>query len=299
VPSPPADVIVDEATLRDHPLPDHRGDTNKDARGQVVVVAGSAETPGAALLAATAALRVGAGKLQIVTVSGNASALAVAVPEARVIGLPSQDGEIDASSLAGCARSLNEADAVLVGPGFLDPGPAAHIAAEVMRHLGPKTTLVVDAAALAVFHACADIVGPVAGRTIAMPNTIEAADLLGVDPDAVSADLAGSLDRLLEQLRTFVALRDATTYTGGPGLPRFIDHSGHPALGTSGSGDVLAGMIAGLAARGATPITAMVWGAYAHGRAGEQVAQRVGGIGLLAREVVDAVPPLLNALTHA
>src|SRR2546423_2311801 len=104
--------------LRDWPLPQPEAGGDKDERGGVLVVGGSAEMPGAAILAATAALRAGAGKLRIATAAGVRSSIAVAVPEARVFALPeTAAGAIAGSAAAAVARQARQVDAVLVGPG--------------------------------------------------------------------------------------------------------------------------------------------------------------------------------------
>ena len=299
MPLRPADVVVDQHTLAEHPLPNPSAETKKDERGVVAMIASSVEMPGAAILAGTAALRGGAGKLQIVAPHTVASAIAIAVPEARVVGVASCDAEIDPAELGRCAELLRGADAVLIGTGTLDTKRAPELVVEVLRHLDDHTTLILDAAALAVFESQGDAVTPVATRTIAMPNVVEAAHMLRVSPDAVQHDLAGALDDLIARTEVFVTLRDATTWSGGRDAARFVDRSGHPALATSGSGDVLAGLLCALAARGADPLAAMLWAVHAHGHAGIQAAQRVGGIGVLARELVNELPSVLTALSRA
>jgi ADP-dependent NAD(P)H-hydrate dehydratase len=291
-----ADVVVDQAVLGEHPLPKHGAATDKTARGIVVIAGGSVETPGAVILAGVAALRAGAGKLRIITVRDAAPIVASAIPEARVIGVPANDGEIDASAASQHADMFDTADAVLVGTGSLRPERAAELTAEAARHVGSDTTLVIDAGALAVFEARVASLGPVAHRTVAMPNPVEAAHVLGTEADDVANDLAGSLDELVSRLGVVVALRHAETWTAGPGTRRFVDRSGHITLATSGSGDVLAGLLTGLAARGADRLTATLWAVHAHGHAGLQAAQRVGGLGVLARELSDELPSVLSAL---
>jgi len=94
-----------------------------------------------------------------------------------------------------------------------------------------------------------------------------------------------------------VALKGATTAVASPGQQAWRHHSQAPGLGTSGSGDVLAGLVAGLAARGATPEQAAVWGVALHARAGEVLAGRHGRVGYLARELAAEVPRLAESLS--
>lgn len=250
-------------------LPRHDEDASKRDRGQVLVVGGSRETPGAVLLAGLAALRVGAGKLQIATVASAAPALAIAVPEARVIGLPeTSDGELDPAGAERVAEHAKRADAVLVGPGVLDDvGMDAILGAVLSATSG---IVVVDAGALPALGR----LDHVAGRVVAVPNAVEL-EHLGADAAA--------------RIGIVVACRDATTTVVAPDGRTWTDDSGCLGLATSGSGDVAAGAVAGLAARGATPEAAALWGARLHGLAGE----RLGSIGFLARELLDELPHVL------
>jgi len=122
-----------------------------------------------------------------------------------------------------------------------------------------------------------------AERCVLMPNPDEARLLPGDDALAI-ADATG----------TTVAVRGSVTEIAGPGGPVFVDRSGNAGLAMSGSGDVLAGVLVGLCARGADPLTASLWAVTAHGRAGELCAERIGALGYLARELLDDLPALLT-----
>jgi NAD(P)H-hydrate repair Nnr-like enzyme with NAD(P)H-hydrate dehydratase domain len=127
-----------------------------------------------------------------------------------------------------------------------------------------------------------------------MPNPAEMAKLLGCPPDEVTADPAAALAAAVGRLGTVVTLRMAETWTAGPGTPAFLDQSGNAGLATSGSGDVLAGVIGGLAARGADALTATLWANHLHAAAGERCAVRLGSLGYLARELLDELPRVLR-----
>ena len=245
--------------LRDHPLPVHDDDATKQDRGTVLIVAGSAQTPGAAVLAGTAALRAGAGKLKIATAAASCAGIGVAVPESRVMPLDDRDALLEA---------VGQVDAVVVGPGLLDED------AELVKPIAAAVrdaTLVVDAGSLGCLS---ESVPP---RTILMPN-----------PDEVD-------DRFFE-LGAVVAVRGAeSTITASDGTA-YTDSAGTVGLATSGSGDVVAGLIGGFAARGADPLTAALWGVRVHGVAGERLGDRVGAVGFLARELLAEVPLVLRDL---
>jgi hydroxyethylthiazole kinase-like uncharacterized protein yjeF len=266
------------------PLPDLGGTAEKDERGSVVVCGGTRETPGGVLLAGVAALRVGAGRVQLGADRSVVTHLAVAVPEAFVAPLD----EI--------GDAIGDADAVLVGPGTGAPDQIGDVLSVAAERLGARATLVVDAGALAALAKEPELIADVRGRTILMPNPKEMAVLLDRDVDQVLADPRGALASAIDRFGATVTLRGADTLTAAPGQPCYLDQSGCAGLGTGGSGDVLAGAIAGLAARGADPLTATVWANHLHGVAGQRCSARIGPVGFLARELLDELPAAVLAL---
>ena len=181
-------VPIDRALLRRWPLPAPDPDVDKDGRGRVLLVAGSRELPGAALLAGEAALRAGCGKLCLATGAGVASGLALALPEARVVGLPETAGgglaPESADALAGVAA---ESDVLLVGPGLRDPSALGRFLQVLLRALPPATPVVLDALAIEVAPRQVDAARL---RLLLTPNAGEMATLLHLAKDALLADPA-------------------------------------------------------------------------------------------------------------
>lgn len=269
-PSPPA-----EADLDSLPLPTHGESSSKHDRGTVVVVGGSPATPGAALLAGLAALRAGAGRLRIATDAAVVTSLAVAVPEALV----SDD----------IFRACASADALLVGSGVLDADVAQRWLDAAISELDPEAVLVVDAGALPAAAERADRLRSLGGRVLLTPNVDELS--------AFDAQAPDDLPALADRLGAVIAVRGPETFVAVPGDGTcLVDRSGSVGLATSGSGDVAAGIAAGLAARGADPLTAAVWSAAVHGVAGERLAASVGPVSFLARELLDEIPSALARL---
>jgi hydroxyethylthiazole kinase-like uncharacterized protein yjeF len=263
---------MSQSPLADRPLPRHDGD--KDDRGSVLIVAGSDRTPGAAVLAATAALRVGAGKLQVATAPANRTAFGVEVPESMTVPFDDEDTLIELA---------RDADAVVVGPGLLDDdaaliGPLAAVC---------RGVLVIDAGSLA------HLPDKLPSRTVLMPNADEVHDLLGIEGSG--GDAASALAR---RHGTVATVRATATWSADPEGHLSCDDAGTIGLATSGSGDVLAGMIGGLAARTGDPLTAVLWAVHVHGLAGERLGRRIGPLGFLAREVLDELPGLLRQLSR-
>jgi hydroxyethylthiazole kinase-like uncharacterized protein yjeF len=291
MPSRPEPTIVTPALLRDWPLPAPSGD--KDDRGRTLIVGGSRETGGAILLAAAAALRSGAGKLQVAGPESLLEVLTLGLPEALVRPLP----EAGHGAIAGQAGErlkdlVPDASSVLVGPGLTDVDAAAELTRSVVgAATGP---LVLDALALSGITADADILA--AHAAVLTPNRAELAISAGVARQEVEDDPGRVALLLAERVGVVVSVGGATSFVVTPDGRMWTDSAGGVGLGVSGSGDVHAGVVAGLLARGAQPAQAAVWAAHLHGRAGERLASTVGRLGYLARELPAVIPAVLLEL---
>jgi ADP-dependent NAD(P)H-hydrate dehydratase len=284
---------IDAALLRRWPLPKLEAHADKVSRGDVLVVGGSEEIPGAVLLAGVAALRAGAGRVQVATARGAARALAIAFPEARVIGVSqTRGGEIALRAARELSQELARAKAVLLGPGMREQGAAEQLLREAVRGKH-EFTAVLDAAALRVFRERTPLrPGSLVGA-IATPHAGEMADLWGCEATTVHREPLALALEAARCLGVTLVLKGVKTFIVEPDGTAFQNSAGNSGLATAGSGDVLSGIIAGLAARGATPVQAAVWGVYLHAKAGEQLAREQGPLGYLARELPATLPRLL------
>ncbi|MEE2567913.1 ADP/ATP-dependent (S)-NAD(P)H-hydrate dehydratase [Pseudarthrobacter sp. J64] len=293
--------------LRDWPLPEAGED--KYSRGSVVVIGGARSTPGAVLLGGTAALRAGAGHLTLAVAQSVAPHVAVALPECGVVGLPeSPSGSVSFSSPDAVAEalgdSLKHADAVLVGPGLDDIDEAETLlrgllAWSASRPADSGPTWVVDAYALGCLPRLGTLLEPWAGRLILTPNPKEAGVLLGEEPEELDGGIAAIAQRYGAVVTCQGVIASGSTASGsgsGPGsrsVQLWRLGTGRGGLGTSGSGDVLAGATAGLRARGASSEQATCWASHLHAAAADRLASRMGPLGFLARELADELPGLL------
>lgn len=269
------------AELRGWPLPERAG--SKDDRGGVLVVGGARPTPGAVLLAGAAALRIGAGRLTLAVASSVAPACAAQFPEAGVLSLPEDaDGSPTGADAPRLAQEIARTDAVVVGPGLDEPEGAAALLSTVLATADGAAVLI-DAFALGVLPGL-EVELP--DRTVLTPNLTEAARLL--DQDQVDSQDAAA--RVAERYRAVVSCAGQIAHPDGR---RWTTASGHPGLGTSGSGDVLSGAIGGLLAGGCSPEQAAAWGTAVHATAGDRLAARIGPLGFLARELTEEIPGLL------
>jgi len=290
---------VTEDVLRAHPLPQHEGLQDKDSRGRVLVVAGSVEVPGGALLAAVGALRAGAGKLQIATCRSLAPHMGLAVPEALVLGLAETDlGGIDAACAERVAGHCKRVDAVLIGPGMMDPEATQALTAALLASIeGPG--IVLDAGALHGLETQGETLRRHAGRVVVTPHAGEMAHLLGIPREEVEAEPLAAARRAAALLHCVVVMKGGETTIVTPQGEAWHFTGGTVGLATSGSGDTLAGVVAGLLARGAPPLWAAVWGVHLHGTAGNRLMERHGGVGFLARELLAEIPGIMAGLQPA
>ena len=285
--------LVDEALLRGMPLPRHEDGEDKNERGRVAVLGGSAEIPGAVLLAGTAALRAGAGKLLVATARSVAAPLAIALPEARVIGLAeTAAGGLAAEAADAMATHCGRCDALVLGPGMVDAEAVATLTAGLLERI-EGVCFVLDAASLYRLAECRSALRGHAGRVVLTPHAGEMAGLLDVPQAAVKADPLGAARQAAADLQVVVAMKGGRTFVVTPQGQAWCCDRGPVGLATSGSGDTLAGIIGGLLARGAAPAEAALWGVFLHGEAGARLACRLGRVGFLARELPAEIPLIM------
>lgn len=281
---------LDLEALQKHPLPPVI-DGDKETKGRILLLAGSRDVPGAALLSAMGAMRAGAGKLRIATVQSAAMMIAVTMPEAMVIGLPEDDDGGFARAAADRIEELaNDVDAVVAGPGVKSSDVCKRIADVLLES---RAALALDVAFLHRLEPLHERELSRPSTPILLPNADELASLLECEPREIDDDPVGCGVRAAQLYRSIVLVKGVTSHivTGDGGCWSFC--GGAPGVGVSGSGDVLAGIVGGLLARGAEPLTALLWGVWLHGEAGARLAGKIGPIGFLAREIADEVPALL------
>jgi len=254
-------------------LPDRPAGGHKGTFGHVAVIGGLGGLAGAGLLAARGALRVGAG---LVT---------WCVPGSP----PTRPPEIMHHDLA---TGLPErATALVVGPGL---GGEEGAAAGVDAVLGDPRPAVVDADALNLLAARGEA-ARCQGQVIT-PHPGEAGRLLGSDARAVEGDRLAAARALVEATGAVVVLKGARTVVAAPGGPAFLSDRAAPALAAGGTGDVLAGAIAGLLAQDASPLDAALVAVWIHAEAGRTLGMGCADRGVLASEVADALPRSIDAL---
>lgn len=286
-------IELDAGWRASHPIKAAERGADKDARGRLLVVGGSINVPGAIALTGEAALRVGAGKIQLATVRSAALPLGVRFPEGRVLALPEDDaGEIAIDPPEPLHQALGRVNVAVIGPGMTDNDAAARLVVQASK-AEVEIPIILDAAAVACIHGMEAALDPLRGRLIMTPHPGEMAALLGCDEDEVREDLPRHATASARRFGAVIVLKDAETVIASPDGNLVHYSGGGPGLGTGGSGDVLVGAIGGLAARGLPLSDAAAWGVWLHGEAGRTLAMQTGPIGFLARELLPLLPALL------
>lgn len=261
------------------PLPKRAVDAHKGDCGRVLIVAGSDGMLGAAILAATAALRGGAGLVRAMLPKALMAPFMTAVPCATTL-----------SRTWSVAKALAACDAVVVGPGLGTSAPTQKLVGDVLRQ--SRVPVVLDADGL---NALAPLRRPLRcrARVVLTPHPGEAARLLGVETAAVQQDRDGALSELCERSSAVVVLKGSGTLVGD-GARRYRNPTGNPGLATGGSGDVLSGLLGALLADGLDAFDAACTAVHVHGKAGDLVARRLSERGLVASDLPLAIAEVLR-----
>ena len=279
------------SALRALPLP-RQADSGKDAHGRLLIVAGSRQVPGAALLAAMAALRTGAGKVRVATVASAAPGIALQMPELLVVPLAeSRDGNCARSSVREVQQQAEAMDAIVAGPGVRQGSVTAMIGKAL---LGSGRPMALDAGLLHNLPALAAQCRKADVAPVLLPHSREMASLLDLEEEEVEADRLAAAHKAAEHYGAYVLAKGAESHIAAPDGRAWTFRGGAPGLGVAGSGDTLAGIVGALLARGAEPLTALLWGVLLHGEAGEVLSRKIGSAGFLAREIPHEIPALLD-----
>lgn len=287
---------LDAAWLARHPLPDPAAASDKNERGRVLVVGGSRTVPGGIRLTGEAALRAGAGKVRFATIPEAATAIGVLVPEAAMTTLPvNADGEIAPEAAEILRDKADTCDTMVLGPAMSGCADTEQMMARLFAEPQGLPTIVLDAGALTCARDLAPAISACGGRVILTPHHGEMARLSGARIEDVNADPDRFARETAARFNAVVLLKARESCLAGPDGTLLHFKGGAIGLATGGSGDVLAGVIGGLAARGADPLVAAAWGCSLHARAGAVLSEKVGTIGFLARELLPVIPGLLDA----
>ena len=271
---------------------------NKGSFGRVLVVAGSINYIGAAYLACTGALRAGAGLVTLATPFRLQSILASKLTEVTYLPLPeSRPGIIAPQAARLIHRELENYDVLLLGCGLgQSQSVIKFIKAVLFRPMEIPASVVLDADALNTLAQVPNWWLQYTGNAILTPHPGEMARLARVSTEEVQADRLQITRDMAQEWHKTVVLKGAYTVISNPDVLSRISPIANPGLASAGTGDVLAGVIAGLAAQGLNLFDAASCGVYLHAKAGEVVKSQLGDTGMLATDLLPALPVAIKQI---
>lgn len=262
-------------------LPDRAGDGNKGTFGKLLLVAGSINMAGAAVLAAKAAYRAGAGMVKVITPEENRVVLQTAVPEA----LYGTQWEL--------ADGLEWADVIVIGPGIGKSQAAVNNLRQVLTY--GKKPLVIDADGLNLLAESGELrqlleMQEEKGRSVVLtPHVGELSRLAGVPIQDIKQSLKKYGTELAKRFHAVVTAKDARTFVCRESGSAYLNLCGNSGMATAGSGDVLAGITGALLAQMEDAFMAAALAVYVHGKAGDIVSSRKGERGCMAGDLAEAL----------
>lgn len=275
--------VIDEqlvfSLLRPRPADSHKG-----TFGTLLCLCGSLPYRGAALLATEGALRSGAGIVQLASVEPVLAACCVRLPEATLLPLsPGPDGGPGRENLGRLTDSLSHCRGMLAGCGLTPSADTAFLVSRLTAQA--RGTVVLDADALNAL-AGEPLPHPAQGGLILTPHPGEMARLTGRSIGEIQQNRVETAVRFAAEQNCVLVLKGNGTIIAAPDGRLFINHTGNPGLAKGGSGDILAGLIAGLACSGLEAAEAAVCGVFLHGLAADRCAARLGQAGMLPHDIL-------------
>ena len=279
-------------------VPVRRWDAHKGTTGRLFVVAGSVGKTGAAALTSMAALRAGAGLVTLGCPESLNDILEVKLTEAMTLPLAEFGKKrcLSLRALGAIRDQAKTADVLAIGPGL---GTFRETSELVRRFLAEYTgRAVIDADGLNAFAGNIELFRDMPGDLVLTPHPGELSRLLGTPTEEITRDPAAAVQRAAELTGKTVLLKGSPTVIMGPDRVLHVNSTGNEALATGGTGDVLTGIIAGLAAQGLDMLNAAVLGAYLHGLAGEMAGAETGVHAMTAGDVIEKIASaILNTLS--
>lgn len=278
-------------------LPRRAPDAHKGSCGAVLVLAGSAGFTGAAALASTAALRSGAGLVQLGVPESLHDVMAAKLTEVIVRPLPeTRTRTVSAQALDRIRALASRADSLAIGPGLSTHAETVDLVQRLVPAL--QAPSVIDADGLNALALRPELLSAAKAPLVLTPHCGELARLMGSEVAAIRADPLAAARAAAGRFRQVVVLKGGPTVIAEPAGRAWINTTGNPGMATAGAGDVLTGLVAGLLAQGVPAVQAAVLGVHLHGLAGDLAAEELTEYCLLAGDIIDHLPDAFKQLTE-
>jgi NAD(P)H-hydrate epimerase len=271
---------------------------NKGTFGRVMVIAGSVNYTGAAYLSCSAAMRVGAGLVTLAVPASLQPVLASKLVEATYLPLhETTPGELSPEGVEVVRGEIGNYNTLLIGCGLGQSESVKRLVGSILLEGDMSLPqLVIDADALNILSGTSEWWKKLKGNAVLTPHPGEMARLLNTTVEKVQADRVKIAEKAAKEWGKTVVLKGACTVVASPDGRTEISPLANPGLASAGTGDVLAGAIAGLAAQGLATADAAVCGVHLHGQAGEAVRERIGDTGMIAGDLLPELPVVIKRL---
>jgi NAD(P)H-hydrate epimerase len=291
-PGGPADPDVGLITERaTDGVPRRGSESTKFAAGSVLVCGGSPGLTGAPCMAAQAAMRAGAGYVTVLAPAGVRDVVAHKLLEVMTVALPDSDGALVAAALEPVQERAARADAVVLGPGLGRDEHTLEFARQAAQALARP--LLLDADGLNAHAGGLERLAARSAGTVLTPHAGELARLLGRESQEIGAHRLEAVRTAARRSQAVVVLKGDDTLVAHPEGRVAVNRGGAPALATAGTGDVLSGVIGAYLGKGMDPFHAACAGVFVHAEAGRLAAEAIGEEGVIASDVIAALPRAL------
>lgn len=285
--------VTDERFVRKN-FPPRMNNSQKGDYGKVLVIAGSTGMTGAAYLASQSAVISGSGLVTLALPSRLNEAMEAKTTEVMTLPLPEINGHISADAIDAVLKAVDKADSILIGPGMGVSIDAVRILEAVLNH--SKVPVIIDADGINAAAKNMDILSGCTCPVIFTPHAVEMSRLTGLEKDYIEENRLVVSKEFAEEYGVCVILKGHRTVVTGQDGEQYINITGNPGLATGGSGDVLAGITASMAARGIGETTAAAMAVYIHGLAGD-IAKDIRGIeSVTASYVMECIPNAIRQI---
>lgn len=270
-------------------LPKRIEDSHKASYGRIGVIAGSTGMTGAAYLVCQSALRTGGGLVYSIVPRSLELIMSIKLTEAIVKVIEDKDrGYFIEESINEILEETHKMDSIALGPGIGVDRGRVNLVREIIRNT--EVPLVIDADGLNCISKDIDMLRKKKGPIIITPHPGEMGRLLNLDIKEIEGKRQYYSKYISEKYNIITVLKGHKTIVTSPGGESYINTTGNPGMATAGSGDVLTGIIASLLGQGLGPYDAGKLGVYLHGLAGDIVKDEIGEYGIIARDIIEAIP---------
>ena len=276
-------------------------DSHKGSKGHVLAIVGSAQYPGAAILTGMAAYRSGCGLVTLMSPDSIFPVIGAGLPEAIHLTYPdliSDEATFQATELVS-NLDLNKYDSIVLGCGLSNghlPSVFVNAVLDYVGKSGDSVPMVVDAGALNCLADSGSWWEKLDRSLVLTPHAGEMSRLVKSSVEYVQQNRLEVASAIATKVNQITVLKGAFTVVADVDGSIYVNPHANPVLGTAGSGDVLSGLIASLLAQGLPELLAVKLAVYVHGQAGQELRLRVGDRGVIATDIVNDLPKVLNEL---